>query len=157
MNPKTTPGSATMEAASIRLIQSDTEVAECYPLMRQLRPHLKSELEFVERWKRQAGTGYRLSASWLHTKPVALAGYRISENLIYGLHLYVDDLVTDAETRGQGHGGALLSHLKAEAATRGCTRLVLDSGMANSLGHRFYFRQGLLAEALHFTSRVISA
>ncbi len=123
MNPTTTPGSAAMEAAAIRLVQSESEAAECYPLMRQLRPNLGSELEFVERWMRQSKTGYRLSALWLNAKPVALAGYRILENLIYGPHLYVDDLVTgDAEALGQGHGGALLSHLKAEATARGCAR-----------------------------------
>jgi GNAT superfamily N-acetyltransferase len=152
---KLIPDAATMEDATIRLVQTEAEVAECYPLMRQLRPKLSSEREFIERWKRQAGNGYRLSALWVRAKPVALAGYRISENLYHGLHLYVDDLVTDGETRGQGHGAALLAHLKAEAKTCGCTRLVLDSGMANSLGHRFYYREGLLAEGLHFNLQLI--
>lgn len=154
MKSKTSPGSATREAASIRLVQSETEAADCYPLMRELRSKLTSELEFIERWKRQAKTGYRLAALWLGAKPVALAGYRISENLFHGRHLYVDDLVTDGETRGQGYGGALLSHLRAEAVSCGCGQLVLDSGMANALGHRFYYRQGLLAEGLHFNSKL---
>ena len=155
MKTKTIPALTTIETAAIRRVQSEAEAAACYPLMQQLRPKLKSELEFVERWKRQAETGYRLAALWLQAKPVALAGYRISENLIHGLHLYVDDLVADGQTRGQGHGAALLAHLKMEAMACGCAQLVLDSGMANSLGHRFYYREGLLAEGLHFHAKLI--
>lgn len=151
----TADAAATEGRASIRRVQSDAEAAACYPLMRQLRPKLSSASEFIERWKRQGEAGYRLTARWVGERPVALAGHRTLENLIYGRHLYVDDLVTDDETRGQGHGGALLAHLQSAAVADGCARLVLDSGMANSLGHRFYFRQGLVAEALHFTSAVL--
>ncbi len=32
----------------------------------------------------------------------------------------------------------------------GCVRLVLDTGMANALAQRFYFRQGMLTGALRF-------
>jgi GNAT superfamily N-acetyltransferase len=54
---------------------------------------------------------------------VALAGYRLQENLIHGQFLYVDDLVTLDSARGQGHGERLMTFLKAEAARLGCARL----------------------------------
>jgi GNAT superfamily N-acetyltransferase len=129
---------------------SEPEVALCYGLMRQLRPHLASEREFVERWRRQAADGYRLLAVWEAGRPVALAGFRVSENLIYGRFFYVDDLVTDASHRGGGHGRLLMNRLKDEARALGCARLVLDTALANALGQRFYFREGLLPRALRF-------
>ncbi|HXT09288.1 MAG TPA: hypothetical protein VN715_20415 [Roseiarcus sp.] len=52
---------------------------------------------------------------------------------------------------GAGFGGALLDRLKQEAAELRCDKLVLDTPMSNFLGHRFYFRQGLLAKALRFS------
>ncbi len=135
----------------IRLIDTEAEVAACFPLMRQLRPHLACEEEFVARWRRQAATGYTLLALWNGIGPSALAGFRLQENLFHGVHFYVDDLVTDETARSTGHGRRMMDSLKAEARRRGCTRLVLDTPLTNMLGHRFYFRHGLLARALRFS------
>ncbi|MGH6675305.1 MAG: GNAT family N-acetyltransferase, partial [Xanthobacteraceae bacterium] len=126
------------------------EIGACYELMRQLRPHLTSEAEFVERWRRQTADGYRILALWADRIPRALAGYRVQENMIHGRFLYLDDLVSREDERRQGNGGRLLEHLKAEARALGCAKLVLDSGLNNVLGHRFYYRHGLLATALRF-------
>jgi hypothetical protein len=37
-----------------------------------------------------------------------------------------------------------------EGQALGCARLVLDTPLTNVLGHRFYYRNGLLATALRF-------
>lgn len=137
---------------ALRLVEADSEAAACFDLMRQLRPHLASPAEFVARWRRQREAGYRLLALWEGGRAAALAGFRVQENLVHGRFLYVDDLVTDESRRGQGCGAALLDRLKAEGRALGCARLVLDTPMANSLGHRFYFRHGLLAQALRFNA-----
>ena len=134
----------------IRPVGAERDVAACYPLMRQLRPHLASEEEFVTRWRRQSVAGYRLIALWQRGTPVALAGFRALENLVHGVHLYVDDLVTDENPRGAGHGRLMMDRLEVEALALGCTWLLLDTPLTNALGHRFYFRQGLLARALRF-------
>ncbi len=128
----------------------EAEIAACYPLMRQLRPHLAGADDFAERWRRQSQDGYRLVALWSDRGPHALAGYRLTENLVHGRFLYVDDLVVDTDARSRGHGARLLAHLKNEARSLGCSKLVLDTALDNTLGHRFYYRQGLLAMALRF-------
>ncbi|MNN57994.1 Acetyltransferase (GNAT) family protein [compost metagenome] len=81
---------------------------------------------------------------------MALAGCRLQENLVHGVHFYVDDLVTDASARSAGYGQQLMDRLKAEARAAGCRKLVLDTPLTNVLGHRFYYRNGLLASALRF-------
>ncbi|WP_158816382.1 GNAT family N-acetyltransferase [Methylocapsa sp. S129] len=136
--------------ADISSVDDEHAVAACYPLMRQLRPHLASEQEFIARWRRQVAAGYRLLAMWRETKPVALAGYRVQDNFVHGVHLYVDDLVTDETLRSGGYGHALIERLKAEGRALGCAKLVLDTPLTNTLGHRFYYREGLLAAALRF-------
>lgn len=138
-------------SADIRLIENEAEVAACFPLMQQLRPHLSSEEEFVSRWRRQAAAGYRLMALWHADGPTALAGFRLQDNLMHGVHFYVDDLVTDEKARSTGQGRLMMERLKSEARRSGCTRLVLDTPLTNMLGHRFYFRHGLLARALRFS------
>jgi GNAT superfamily N-acetyltransferase len=138
------------EGTEIREVSDENEAAECYPLMKQLRPHLATEGEFIERWHRQRMAGYRLLGLWCGGKLVALAGFRVIENLVHGMHLYVDDLVTTEEARGRGHGAELLRRLRAEGRLLGCAKLLLDTPLANVLAHRFYYRNGLLATALRF-------
>ncbi len=143
-----------MTAAAPLLLPVDDEsgVRRCFAVMHQLRPHLASADELVERWRRQQADGYRLVALFDGEggPALALAGYRVQENLVSGRFLYVDDLVTDKALRSSGHGAVLISWLKQESLRLQCSKLVLDTPMSNSLGHRFYFRQGLLAAALRF-------
>jgi hypothetical protein len=60
----------------LRQAETDAEVAACFPVMVQLRPHLASAEELVARVARQRETGYCILAAWCDGKPVALAGYR---------------------------------------------------------------------------------
>ncbi|POZ61134.1 GNAT family N-acetyltransferase [Chromobacterium alticapitis] len=134
----------------IRDIDTSEGLRACFPLMRQLRPHLSGPDELVERWERQRREGYRLLGLYQDERLVALAGWRPTENLVHGRHMYVDDLVTDESCRGQKLGEALLNHLRRLAGRHDCAKLLLDTPMANTLGHRFYYRQGLVATALRF-------
>ncbi len=136
--------------AVLRHADTPEALRACYPVIKQLRPHLQSEAEFLERVARQAAEGYRLLAEWQDDRPVALAGYRLQENLVYGKFLYVDDLITTEAARGSQCGARLLDALSEVAAQSGCVRLTLDTGLANALAQRFYFRQGLLTSSMRF-------
>jgi ribosomal protein S18 acetylase RimI-like enzyme len=139
----------------LRYAETDREVAACFPVMALLRPHLSTAEELVTRVARQRAAGYRILAAWRDDLPLALAGYRVEENLIHGRFIYVDDLVTAESERGSGLGAQLLAAVAEAGQREGCTRLVLDTALDNVLAHRFYYRQGLLARALRF-SRVIA-
>jgi GNAT superfamily N-acetyltransferase len=138
----------------LRHAETDREIAACFPVMALLRPHLSTAEELVMRVARQRTAGYRILAAWREDLPLALAGYRIEENLIHGRFIYVDDLVTAEGERGSGMGARLLAAVAAEGKREGCTRLVLDTALDNVLAHRFYYRQGLLARALRFSRAI---
>lgn len=137
-------------APDIRPIVNRDDLSLCYALMRQLRPHLADFAEFAQRWQTQTAESYRLVALWDNGQVVTLAGYRIQHNLVHARHLYVDDLVTRDDLRGKGYGERLLDWLKREAQRLECGKLILDTPLSNVLGHRFYYRQGLVASALRF-------
>jgi GNAT superfamily N-acetyltransferase len=134
---------------NIALATTDTDIARCFPVMHQLRPHLL-ESEFVSRVRRMQGEGFHLAfledAGAIH----AVAGYRYYDKLFSGKNLYVDDLVSDATQRSRGHGARLLTWLTAEAKAHGCTQLELDSGVQRFEAHRFYFRQRMHISSYHF-------
>jgi ribosomal protein S18 acetylase RimI-like enzyme len=139
-------------APPLRLAPAETDqaLAACFGVMRQLRPHLTDAASFVAQVHRQEAHGYRVLALWDGARVVACAGYRVSENLIRGRHMYVDDLVTDASARSRGHGDLLFDALVAEARRQDCRCLVLDSGLDNGAAHRFYFRRRLTIAAFRF-------
>jgi GNAT superfamily N-acetyltransferase len=139
--------------STLRLSHADNEqdYLACFDVMRELRPHLTDATAFATQACRQAGQGYRLLAAWQDEQVKGLAGYRIQENLLYGRFLYVDDLVAASDSRSLGVGGRLIDALREEARRQGCAHFVLDTGLGNALGQRFYFRQGLLARGMHFS------
>lgn len=131
-------------------LDSDQDIQAGFSVMRELRPHLSDTAAFTAQVHRQAKQGYRILAAWQGSQIKALAGYRFQENTLYGRFLYVDDLVTTADVRGQGLGAKLLDALRDEARKQDCAHFVLDTGLGNCLAQRFYFRQGLLAIGMHF-------
>lgn len=140
--------------SGVREITAEEDVRALFGLMAQLRPQLPGPDAFVDYWRRQADSGYRLVAVHDGATAQALASYRLQENLVHGRFLYVEDLVTDAAARGGGHGERLMAWLHERARLCGCARLVLDTGLDNVLAHRFYYRCGLLARALRFSAPV---
>lgn len=147
----------TQDNTVLRHAETDEELRACFDVMHELRPRLPDASDFLTRVKRmRQAKGYRLLAAWELGVPVALAGYEVSENLIHGRFLYVDDLIVTESQRSSRWGARLIEELGAAAKRENCRRLVLDTGLDNSLAQRFYFRQGLLATGLHF-GKVITA
>ena len=143
---------------ALRHADTDADLRACWPVVQQLRPRLQSAEDFITRVHRMRPDRYRILAAWQDDGTVlALAGYRLAENLIYGRFLYVDDLVTRDTARGGRWGQALMDAMARIGEDAGCARLVLDTGLANALAQRFYFRQGLLTEAVRFGRTLQSA
>ena len=139
----------------IRVAGADEDIAACYRVMRELRPHIP-EKEFIPRVRSQEKRGYRLVAVEDGNGIVAVAGFRIGENLAWGRFLYVDDLVTSERFRSQGYGTRLLTWLRECAVAEGCHQLHLDSGMQRGDAHRFYEREGMSKGGFHFVESLSS-
>ena len=98
--------------------------------------------------------GLRLACIREGGRVVAVAGYRISNNLFCGKHLYVDDLVTAETERSKGHGKALLAWLRALAVENDCDIFHLDSGVQRKRAHQFYLRERMELSSYHFSERL---
>lgn len=134
-----------------RHIESADGIAGSFAVMRELRPHIEDVDIYRERVERQQREGYRLLGAWQDGELSGLAGYRHLENLIYGRFTYIDDLVVRRSSQRSRLGAALIDEVRELAKADGRVMLVLDTGLANSLAQRFYFRNGLLARGLHFS------
>ncbi len=124
-------------------------VRRCAPVMRELRPQYSDD-SLVERVLMQMTQGYRFVAAEEEGRVVAVAGFRVLENLAWGRFLYVDDLVSSEAERGAGHGSALIDWLVNEARRLGCDQFHLDSGVQRFGAHRFYLHKGMDINCHHF-------
>ena len=138
---------------NIQLVQTNEEIQACFPVMQQLRPHIEAG-DFLSRVREQQRSGYRLASVNTLDGVVAVAGFRLGQNLAWGHFLYVDDLVTLSSHRSRGHGSGLLAWLKSYAAEQGCAQIHLDSGLQRTEAHRFYEREGMPKSGFHFAADI---
>jgi GNAT superfamily N-acetyltransferase len=135
---------------STLIADSDDAVARCYDVLQDLRPDIRRASFVGEVARLHASVGYELAYRVTGEDVVAVAGYRVVDTFSRGRMLYVDDLVTAAARRSEGHGAALLAWLRNRARELGCARVDLDSGTERTDAHRFYEREGMRVTSLHF-------
>ncbi len=134
----------------IKTAATDQEIARCFPVMAELRPHLQAD-EFLRRVKNQQSiAGYELAFVEAGGEVKAVAGFRVSECLAWGKFMYVDDLVTGSRERSRGYGKALFDWLVGYAKEEGCDQLHLDSAVHRFGAHRFYLTHRMDIAAHHF-------
>jgi len=129
--------------------ETEADVRLCWPAFRELRPHLRSEEKFVERWRKQRNEGYRIIYVVEKESVAAAAGYRFFSTLAWGDVMYIDDLIALEAFQRTGLGTLLLRYLQAEARQAGCSSVQLDTGYHRHLAHRSYLRNGFHFDCHH--------
>jgi GNAT superfamily N-acetyltransferase len=122
---------------------------------RQLRPQLPAD--YAAKMRSVFAGGGRLCIAVMGDEVVGVGVYRVYENTFDGVHMYVDDLVSDEARRSLGIGKALLGHMQKVAERGRCVSLRLDSGTQRQRAHRFYFREGMVVSSFHFDKRLTAA
>ena len=142
--------------SEVKRAVSDADVARVFAVMRQLRPHIADESDFVTRVRRQQQTerGWQLLYIEQDEIPVAAASFRILEHLAWGKVLYVDDLICTETQRGNGFADKLMAWMSDHARAENCAEMHLDSGTQRIRAHHFYFRQGLSISSFHFAKKL---
>lgn len=135
-------------------IQNRENLEKCFPLMKELRPHL-SEQDYLEIYRHaHAMDGYEIVALEFDGQIAALMGYRLLYDFVRGRHLYIDDLVSTERLRSQGLGALLLKHAETIAQDLGCKSLRLCTGVENDRGKKFYEQNKWTLRAYAFTKKI---
>ena len=138
-----------------RNAKSDQEIEGCFDVMSELRPNLERE-RFLETIRNMEPQGFRLAYLEVDKRVVSVAGYRFSNNLFLGKHLYIDDFVTAERSRSRGYGGILYTWVRKQALNEGCSYIHLDSAVHRGEAHHFYFRQKLTITSFHFREKIFN-
>jgi len=137
----------------VRELVSEDELRSTFEVVRQLRPHLTAE-NYLSELRVVLDGGARLIACFHGTRVVGCGVFRVLRKLYLGTSIYVDDLITDENTRSQGVGKALLEWIEAEAQRQGIDWVTLDSGVQRDQAHKFYFRQGYTVACFNFKKKL---
>ncbi|HTU46957.1 MAG TPA: GNAT family N-acetyltransferase [Bryobacteraceae bacterium] len=135
--------------AEVRVAREEAEVRRCWKAYKELRPHLRSEEELVERWRIQTREGFQIVYIPEGDTVPAAAGYRFLRTLAWGHILYIDDLVAVTTHHKTGLGTTLLRYLQEEARRLGCDAVHLDTGYQRHLAHLAYLRNGFHFDCHH--------
>lgn len=125
------------ESTYVSEVLNKEDLLKAFSVMKQLRTHLVEEkyLNLVEDMKKE---GYKMFTLNVNEEVKAVVGFIKLTNLYYGKHVWVNDLVTDANERGKGYGQILLSFVNEWAKENGCEVVALSSGLEKLEAHKFY-------------------
>lgn len=131
------------------------DLKRCYPVMKELRPHLSFE-DYVSIYQEShTADGYQIVAVEIDSQIVAVMGYRFLSDFVRGKHVYVDDLVSTEKARSQGIGAELLKIAEKIAEENGCQSLRLCTGIENERGIKFYDSNGWTKRAFAYTKKLL--
>lgn len=137
-------------ASEIQSASTDAEIQGCFEVMKELRPDLKQDTFVASIRHLESTFGYQLVYLSSNDEVVSVAGFRVSESLAWGKHVYLDDFVTASTHRSQGHGKKLLEWIKNYGRQNDCVQLHLDSRLHRVEAHAFYEREGVAKAGYHF-------
>ena len=132
------------------LIESQDDIALCFDAFKELRPHIDKQ-GFLDQVARQAKDSYKIVAIKNDGSVPSAAGFRITEFLAWGKVLYIDDLTTCQEYRGNGYAAALLDWLINYAKENGCDAVHLDTGHNRHAAHKLYLKKGFNITSHHLS------
>jgi GNAT superfamily N-acetyltransferase len=134
---------------------SPADTLKCRRAIQALRPRLTDEV--YEEAVRQTLADNRMMV-FVEEKgeAAAVAVFEYGYNLFRGRYIYIDDLSTLPEYRGQGYAGLLLDWILDYARRENYHEVHLDSGVseARTDAHRLYLNKRFQVSSLHFSLKV---
>lgn len=135
-------------------VQNAGDLERCYPVMKELRPHLSFE-DYISIYNEShEADGYEIVALEDKGQILAVMGYRFLSDYVRGKHVYIDDLVSTENARSQGLGAELLKFAEEIAKKSNCKSLRLCTGIENERGVKFYDRNGWTKRAYAYTKKL---
>lgn len=134
------------EESELREIEA-ANTAAAFAVLSTLRPMLTDVNRFVEQVNNlQRPQGYRLLGIFEEgkTNAVAVCGFRVAVNLVSGMYIHIDDIVSIPQSRSRGYATRLLNAVVEIARKEGIAQLQVNSNVGDERtdARRFYFRHG---------------
>jgi len=134
----------------VKLADSNSNIDGIATVLQQLRtqfPVAYIKTQILE----QMEDGYKVAYIEENNEVICVGGFVIGKKLAWGKYLYIDDLITNENTRSKSAGAEMVKWLKEHAKANGCQQLHIDSGVQRYMAHKFYLREGFIIASHHFS------
>jgi GNAT superfamily N-acetyltransferase len=141
--------------SQIKLVTSDSDIDKCRRAIQALRPALTDSL-YPEAVKRTMADNRQIIFIETGDEAGAVAVFETGYNLFRGKYIYIDDLSTLPEHRGNGYASQLLDWIFDYAKGEGIEQIHLDSSVneARTDAHRLYLNKRFQVNSLHFVVKI---
>lgn len=141
--------------SEIKHITNTSDIAKCYETYKELRPHLTSADELVQRICAQFNENFTLIAIKQDENIVACCGFREMNTLAWGKIIYIDDLATHSQFRKNGYASQLLDYVIQFAKEHDFQQVHLDTGFQRYAAHKVYLNKGFIIDCHHMQLKFI--
>jgi len=129
------------------------ELDVIYEVLSQLRPTLSFK-EFDDLVYDMRHMDYKMIGLFQRDRLITFAGVAVQTNFYHKRHLYIFDLVTDSQFRGENFGKEMLEYLEVYAKTAMCENVVLSSNFERERAHKFYEKRGFNKKSFLFLKQL---
>ena len=133
----------------VQFLEKNSDYESVLEMLLQLRPNYSLDT-LSGQIEKQQSNGHQV-VYIKSSEGVLAAGFSVGENLARGKHIYIEDLVTNAQFRSSGVGKFIIDWFKTYALEIGCEQIHLDSGVQRFSAHKFYLREGFNIASHHFS------
>jgi len=139
----------------VQTAKTDSDLLKCRRAIQALRPMLNDDI-YLESAQKTLADNRQFIFIEEHQEAAAVAVFETGYNLFRGKYIYIDDLTTLPEYRGNGYASVLLDWIMEYARNEKFDQIHLDSGVndARSNAHRLYLNKRYQVTSLHFVAKV---
>jgi GNAT superfamily N-acetyltransferase len=141
--------------STILVAKTQEDISKCRRAVQALRPSLTDEL-YQEAVEKTMADNRQIVFIEADGEAAAVGVFETGYNLFRGKYIYIDDLSTLPEHRGNGYAGKLVDWILEYAKTEGYDQVHLDSGVseARTDAHRLYLNKRFQVTSLHFVAKI---
>lgn len=134
---------------------SPDDILKCRRAIQALRPKLTDDL-YQEAVRHTLADNRMMVFVEENDEAAAVAVFEYGYNLFRGNYIYIDDLSTLPEYRGNGYAGQLVDWIMDYAQREGYEEVHLDSGVSDARtdAHRLYLNKRFKVTSLHFALKL---
>lgn len=135
-------------------IRTYDELLNVFPVYQELRPHFQLFEDFYQQIIKQFAEKFLLYAAIDNDAVYGCIGFRIMTTTAWGKIVYIDDLITAQNLRGNGAGNRLLDFVIEYARTNDCDEIHLDTGYQRFAAHKVYLNKGFQLNCHHLAMKL---
>lgn len=141
--------------SAVLTVKTQDDVLKCRRAIQALRPSLTDDL-YPDAVEKTLAENRQIVFIEANGEAAAVGVFETGYNLFRGKYIYIDDLSTLPEHRGNGYAGILIDWILDYAKTEGYDQVHLDSGVteARTDAHRLYLNKRFQVTSLHFVVKV---